>query len=65
MEKIEPVIDTHAHLDELDDPEGAIAEAKQAGVSAIIAVGQDVASNQKIMAIASHHRGYVFPAVGY
>ena len=65
METMEPVIDTHAHLDELDDPEGAIVEAKEVGVAAIIAVGQDMASNQKIMEIAVHHRGYVFPAIGY
>lgn len=65
MEKIEPVVDTHAHLDELEDPDRAIEEAKEEGVAAIIAVGQDMGSNKKIVEIAHCHRGYVFPAVGY
>ncbi len=65
MGKIEPVIDTHAHLDELEDPEEAIAEAKDAGVSAIVAVGQSMESNKKTLAIARRHGGYLFPAIGY
>jgi TatD DNase family protein len=60
-----PVIDTHAHLDELSDPETAIKEARAGGVLGIVAVGQDIASNQKTLEIASLHPGFVFPAVGY
>jgi TatD DNase family protein len=60
-----PVIDTHAHLDELSDPDGAIRAAKDDGVVAIVAVGQDMASNQKTMEIAGQYPGFVFPAMGY
>jgi len=59
------VIDTHAHLDELPDPEAAIKEAQEGGVLGIVAVGQDIASNQKTLEIAGEHPGFVFPAVGY
>ncbi len=60
-----PVIDTHAHLDELPDPETAIKEAQDGGVVAIVAVGQDISSNRKILEIAIQNPGFVFPAVGY
>lgn len=60
-----PVIDTHAHLDELPDPDAAIREAKEASILAIIAVGQDISSNKKTLEIASRYPGFVFPAVGY
>ena len=65
MKKAPPVIDTHAHLDELPDPETAIKEAQEGGVVGIVAVGQDIASNQKTLEIADQHPGFVFPAVGY
>jgi TatD DNase family protein len=60
-----PIIDTHAHLDELHDVNRAIREAQEAGVLAIVAVGQDVVSNQKTLEIAAQHPGFVFPAIGY
>ena len=34
------MIDTHAHLDALDDPAGAITRARAAGVHQIIAIGE-------------------------
>ncbi|MGD9022989.1 MAG: TatD family hydrolase, partial [Deltaproteobacteria bacterium] len=61
MEESYPAIDTHAHLDELPDPGAAIEEAKQAAVLGIVAVGQDIPSNQKILEMASQHGGFVFP----
>ncbi len=60
-----PVIDTHAHLDELPDPETAIKEARDGGVLGIVAIGQDIPSNQKTLEIAGRHPGFVFPAIGY
>ena len=60
-----PVIDTHAHLDELPDPEIAIRDAQEGGVTAIVAVGQDIDSNRKTLEIAGRHPGFVFPAIGY
>ena len=65
MKKTLSVIDTHAHLDELPDLEAAIKAAKESGVLAIVAVGQDITSNQKTLDIADRHPGFVFPAIGY
>lgn len=58
------LIDTHAHLDEIEDVEKAISEAKQANVSAIIAVGSDYESNQKVLALAGAYPGFIYPALG-
>ncbi len=60
-----PVIDTHVHLDELTDPEGAIQEARKAGLSGLVAVGMDLKSNEKILAFSRRYPGFVFPAIGY
>ncbi|MFH0788448.1 MAG: TatD family hydrolase [Pseudomonadota bacterium] len=60
-----PVIDTHVHLDELTDPEGAIQEARKAGLSGLVAVGMDLKSNEKILAFSRRYPGFVFPAMGY
>jgi TatD DNase family protein len=65
MGKLPPVIDTHAHLDELPDPVAAIEEAREKAVLGIVAVGQDIPSNQKTLEIADQHAGFVFPAIGY
>jgi len=43
------VIDTHAHVDELENIESALSKAKESGVVAIIAVGSNHRSNQKVM----------------
>jgi TatD DNase family protein len=58
------LIDTHAHLDEIENLDQAISEAKLAGVVAIVAVGSDYTSNEKVLAIARVHKGFVFPALG-
>lgn len=58
------VIDTHAHLDEIADLEAVIERAKAAGVAAVVAVGVDYPSNNRVMEIAGKHRGFIFPALG-
>jgi TatD DNase family protein len=58
------LIDTHAHLDELEDIDFAINSAKRAGVAGIVAMGQDLASNQKNLELSARYPGYVFPALG-
>jgi TatD DNase family protein len=55
------IIDTHAHLDEIENLTSAIAQAKAAGVVAVIAV----ASNSKTLEIAASYPGFVYPALGY
>jgi TatD DNase family protein len=51
------VIDTHAHLDALDDPAAAVARAQEAGVTRIISVGTDPDSWHNTLAIAEEHEG--------
>lgn len=58
------LIDTHAHLDEIKDLEGALARAREAGIRAIVAVGTDLGSNEKILHLASQFPQFVLPAVG-
>jgi TatD DNase family protein len=58
------MIDTHAHLEELDELEFAITNAKESGLKAIIAVGSNTSSNRKIAEICKLYPDYVYPAFG-
>jgi len=59
-----PLIDTHAHLDELDDLDASLKRARDVGVVAIIAVGVDYKSNLRVLEIAEKYSGFVYPALG-
>lgn len=59
------LVDTHAHLDEINTPEEAVSGAKSSNVIAIIAVGSDYESNQTVLHLASTYRGFVYPALGW
>jgi len=41
------LIDTHAHLDSISDIDDALARADEAGVSAVVAVGENLEANRK------------------
>jgi len=58
------LIDTHAHLDEIKDIDGALCRAKEAGIRAVMGLGSDLASNKRIMELSGRYPGYVFPALG-
>ncbi|MFC2045552.1 TatD family hydrolase [Chloroflexota bacterium] len=58
------LVDTHAHLEEIKNLEYAITEAKSIGIAAIIAVGSDYESNQKILQLAQVYSNFVYPALG-
>ena len=58
------LIDTHAHLEEVRDIEAALIRAKENGVRAIVGVGSDSVSNQKILALSAAHPGFILPALG-
>jgi TatD DNase family protein len=58
------LVDSHAHLEELDDLDPAIDRAKQNGVAAIVAVGSDYQSNNRVLEIAARYPGFVYPALG-
>jgi TatD DNase family protein len=57
------VIDTHAHLDALDDPPAAVARARDAGVTRIVSVGTDPVSWANTLPLAEEHEG-VYLAAG-
>lgn len=59
------LIDSHAHLDEIEDVESSLQIAQKNGVRAVIAVGVDLDSNKKTLQIAKENPGYVYPAIGY
>ena len=51
------MIDTHAHLDALDDPDDAVARAREAGVRRILTVGTDPAGCRRALELADRHEG--------
>ncbi len=58
------LIDTHAHLEEIENLERTLADAREAGLVAIISVGSDIASNIKTLEIGAKYPGFVYPALG-
>lgn len=58
------LIDTHAHLDEIKDLDIALVDARAHGVETIIAVGQDLDSNRRVLEITREYPGYVYAALG-
>jgi TatD DNase family protein len=57
------VIDTHAHLDALEDADGAVERARAAGVTRIVSVGTDPESWRRTLAIVNRH-DRVYAALG-
>ena len=58
------LIDSHAHLDEIENLEPVLTEARSANIMAIIGVGSDYRSNQKTLDLAQAYKGFVYPALG-
>jgi TatD DNase family protein len=59
------LIDTHAHLDAIQNLQEILARAQQGGIEAIVAVGSDRASNERILELAHQFPGYVLPSIGF
>ena len=57
------MIDTHAHLDALDDPADALARAREAGVTRVIAIGSGLESARATREVAAREEG-VYVAAG-
>lgn len=57
------MIDTHAHLDALEDPGAAVGRARAAGVTRLVTVGTGVESCRASLAIAEGELG-VYAALG-
>ena len=64
MDNIYRIIDTHAHLEEIEDLDSAIERAREAGVIAVVAVGCDYKSNNEVLEIAARYSSFVYPALG-
>jgi TatD DNase family protein len=58
------LIDTHAHLDELENLSEALEEARKAGIIAVLAVGSNRQSNIRTLEISGQYRQFVYPALG-
>lgn len=58
------VIDSHAHLEEVENLEVAIERARSSGVVAIVTVGSDYESNHQALAISERYKSFVYPALG-
>jgi TatD DNase family protein len=51
------VIDTHAHLDALEDPAAAVSRGREAGVTRIVTIGTDPTSWADMLPIVEEHDG--------
>jgi len=58
------LVDTHAHLSDLNDREGVIRRAREVGIEAIVAVGGNLETSRATLGWADDYGGYVHPAVG-
>ena len=58
------IVDTHAHLSDLEDREGVIERAKEAKIEAIVAVGVNLETSRATIEWANEFEGYVHPAIG-
>jgi TatD DNase family protein len=52
------VIDTHAHLDALAEPDAVLARAREAGVSRVITIGTGIDSCRRALALTAHDGVY-------
>jgi TatD DNase family protein len=61
------LIDTHAHLSEVNtmEIEDVLSGAHMVGVERVIAVGMALESNRKTLALAKRFPHIIYPAVGY
>jgi TatD DNase family protein len=59
------LIDTHTHLEEIEDLKDAISRAERSGIFAIIAVGSNHESNKRTLEISGRYGNTtVYPALG-
>jgi TatD DNase family protein len=58
------LIDTHCHLDEIENLDSILEDAREAGVTGIIAVGINYKTNLKVLELAEKYSDMVYPALG-
>jgi len=57
------LVDSHCHLNYLDDPDAKLAAARAAGVGAFLCIGVDAATHPAVVSLAERHRD-VWASVG-
>jgi TatD DNase family protein len=58
------LVDTHAHVSDLEDVAGAVERARAVGVGAILAVGAEMETCRATLELANAFHGYIYPALG-
>ena len=58
------LIDTHAHIEEINDLDNVIQRAKMNNIIAIIAVGSSIKSNADVLSLASKYNEFIYPSIG-
>jgi len=58
------LVDTHTHLEQVEDVPHALERAQKSGVIAIVAMGMDLASNKRVLDLAVAYPGLIYPALG-
>lgn len=58
------LIDTHAHLEEVQDVHSMIKNARAVGVDAIVGVGTNIDSCKKTLELSREHADFIYPAIG-
>ena len=57
------LVDSHCHLNYLDDPQAAIVRARQAGIDRLLCIGVEEATIEEVLQLASEH-AHVYASVG-
>jgi TatD DNase family protein len=58
------LIDTHAHLSDLEDRDTIVHNARQVGVVAVVAMGANLATSKSTLTWAEDYPGFVYPCIG-
>ena len=58
------LIDTHAHLEEVQDVDSMIRNARDVGVEAIVGVGMNLDSCKRTLELSREHSDFIYPALG-
>jgi TatD DNase family protein len=58
------LVESHAHIDELENTTEILTDARRSNIIAIIGVGTALASNQKILDLSKGYKGFIYPALG-
>lgn len=59
------LIDSHCHLEQVEDPDGAVAEAVRNGVARVVAVSEDAAAVARVLDLKRRFPQHVLAGVGF